>query len=107
MNDAPDFSKRVKQYRQLYSMTQEEFAAELGVEPLHISNIERGAKGMSLNMMMLMCQRFNINIADLLPTGEDDDSLKDKWIDEINEALRKMDAFQVSLLKRMICSMKN
>ena len=91
----------------MFGMTQEELASELGVEPLHISNIERGKKGISLDILLLMCKCFNVSMSDLLPLGEqeEDKELKTKMIDEIMEALHALEISQVGLLRAMICAL--
>jgi transcriptional regulator with XRE-family HTH domain len=106
MNINPILSRKIKQYRKAVGMTQEEFAAEIGVEPQHISRIERGSKGISLDKLELICRKFNLTMSELMPTEESDDSLKEKWIGEISAYLMKMDTVQVGILRRMIGSMK-
>ena len=91
----------------MFGMTQEELASELGVEPLHISNIERGKKGISLDMLLLMCKCFDVGVGDLLPIGEhEDNELKTKWISEILETLDALELSQVGLIKTMVCSLR-
>jgi transcriptional regulator with XRE-family HTH domain len=106
MKDSLILSDTIKQYRKALDLTQEEFASEIGVEPQHISAIERGAKGLSLDKLMEVRRKFQVSIDDLLPEGKPDDSLKEKWIGEIMDHLRAMDAFQVGILKRMIGAMR-
>jgi len=99
-------NETIKQYRKALGMTQEKFATEIGVEPQHISAVERGIKGISIDKLKEIRRKFHISMDDLLPIGEFDDSLKEKWIGEITDYLREMDAIQVGLLKRMIGSMR-
>ena len=60
---------RIKHFRKEFGMTQQAFADMIGVEALHISNVERGKKGLSLDVMVSVCSLFNISMADLLPIG--------------------------------------
>lgn len=107
MNINSVLSEKIKHCRKTYGMTQEEFAAELGVESLHISNIERGKKGASLELLLNICKRFNVSMSSLMPV-EDQQSvgLKAKWIDEIVETLEALELSQIGLIKTMICSLK-
>jgi transcriptional regulator with XRE-family HTH domain len=99
-------SEKIKQFRKALDLTQEEFAAEIGVESQHISAVERGIKGISVEKLMEICKKFNLKMDDLLPTDEIDTSMKEKWIVEIADCLQEMDAVHVGVLRRMICSMK-
>ena len=99
-------SERLKHYRKALDMTQEEFAAAIGVESQHISAIERGSKGISVEKLMEICKKFSLKLDDLLPTDECDDTLKEKLIIEIAEHLHTLDVVQVGILKRMIRSLR-
>jgi putative transcriptional regulator len=105
MNTNPILSRKIKHYRKVYGLTQEEFAAELGVEAAHISNIERGRKGVSLDLMLLICKRFDITMADLIPVGNEAEGVKAKWIAEIIEALKDLEPSQVGIIKTMVCAL--
>ena len=106
LSNAPDFNKIFKEYRLIHRMTQVEFAEELGVERVHISNIERGKKGMSLSLALAFCKRFNINFAVLTQISEAEDSKqKEQWIEEILKTLEELDSYKVGLIKTMICSL--
>jgi transcriptional regulator with XRE-family HTH domain len=100
-------SETIRQYRKMLNLTQEEFAAEIGVEPQHISAVERGVKGISIDKLMEIRQKFHISMDELLPVDKLDDSVKEKWIKEISDYLRGMDAIQVGVLKRIIEAMRN
>ena len=107
MNTNPTLCERIKHYRTLYGMTQEEFALELGVESLHISNLERGKKGVSFDMLAQICKRFDIGIAELFPDFESESAdLKKRWIAEILKTLEDLDTSQVGMVKTMVCSLK-
>jgi transcriptional regulator with XRE-family HTH domain len=106
LNEKTPLGDKIRQFRKTLGMTQEEFAAELGVEALHISCIERGTRGVTLDRLVDMRGKFNISIDDFLSTADCDGSLKAKWIGEITDALHRMEPLQVCLLKRMVVSMK-
>jgi len=97
----------VRQYRRAVDMTQEEFAAEIGVEAQHVSSVECGVKKFSLEKLLAIREKFQLSIDEMLPVSEPDESLKEKWIDEITENLRAMDTIQVGIWKRMIASRRD
>ena len=100
-------SRKVKYYRTLHSMTQEELAMKIGVEPLHISCVERGQKRLGLDKLEIICDCFNITMADLMPVKRQDDSdTKEAWINEIVETLRSLDTSQIGMVKSMIGGLK-
>lgn len=100
-------SQKIKYYRILHSMTQEELATEIGVEPLHISCVERGSKGLGWDKLELICKRFNVTMADLLPIEQQDESdMKEIWIGEVVDTLRVLEASQVGMVRTMVCSLR-
>lgn len=99
--------QKIKYYRILNSMTQEELATEIGVEPLHISCVERGRKRLGLDKLVLVCKRFNITMADLIPIEQQYESdRKEKWIGEVVDTLLSLDASQVGVVRTMVCSLR-
>lgn len=101
-------SLKIRYFRILHSMTQEELATEIGVEPLHISCVERGSKGLGWDKLVHICKLFNITMADLLPIelqGESD--MKEIWIGEVLDTLRDLDTSQVGIVKKMVCALRH
>jgi transcriptional regulator with XRE-family HTH domain len=96
----------VKQYRNAVGMTQEEFAEEIGLSHVQVSCIERGAKGISFDKLAEMRRKFHFSIDDMIPIAEYDDTLKDKWIEEINGNLKTMDSVTLAFIKRMIRALR-
>ncbi|MCL2049563.1 MAG: helix-turn-helix transcriptional regulator [Defluviitaleaceae bacterium] len=99
-------SQNIKNFRKSLAMTQEEFALEIGVEAQHISAIERGTRGISLEKLVELCRKYNLKMDDLLSIEASDCSLKEKWIEDILGYLRGMDVVQVGVLRRMFRGMK-
>jgi transcriptional regulator with XRE-family HTH domain len=98
-------SERVRHFRKIHNLTQSELAADLHVEPFHISKVERGVSRLSLDVMVRFCQRFDISMADLLPVVEQDEAkAKRKCIEEISKMLELMEYTQVKLIKTLIAS---
>lgn len=97
---------KIKQYRKMHNMTQEDLALILNVEPEHIANIERGRKGISLQKLILLCKHFHINLSDILPIeNQDNAELRDKWIKEILSTLENLDTTQLGIVKMMVTSL--
>ena len=95
--------QRVKHYRKMKSLTQKQLAADVGVAPSFIANIEQGQKGVSIEKMVDICEWFNVGLSDLLPIETQNDmEIKEKIIEEIAKSLRTLETTKVRLLKTMI-----
>ncbi|MCL2337290.1 MAG: helix-turn-helix domain-containing protein [Firmicutes bacterium] len=98
--------QKIKQYRKRHAMTQGELAAKIGVEPLHITNIENGKKGISLDKLILICKCLHVSLAEVLPIeGQDDFELRQRWTEEIVSAIDGLDIAQLGTVKTMVCSL--
>ncbi|MCL1807615.1 MAG: helix-turn-helix domain-containing protein [Oscillospiraceae bacterium] len=97
---------RLRYYRKLRALTQEELAITAGVKPSHITNIERGKKGISVDVLLLLCKRLNIHLTDLLPEEDlrDDFELREQMIGEVVAALRELESPQIGFFRAMVCS---
>ncbi len=102
MNSTPVLSANIERLRKTLGLTQAEFAEQIGVKSLQISCVERGTKGLSLDRLMEICRKFHVCMDDLLPITEFDESLQEKWIGEIADYLRTVDAMQVGVLRRIL-----
>jgi len=59
--------QKIKYYRVLYDITQEELAKKLGyTAPAAISMIERGQRGISKQKLLKFCQLLDIHISDII-----------------------------------------
>ena len=80
-----------------------QLAAELGVAPSYIANIEQGQKGISLDKLVDFCKYLNIGLSDLLPIESPDDSeAKEEIIRETVDLLRGLETTQVRMFKTMV-----
>lgn len=101
-------SQKIKQYRKIRSMTQEELAEEIGVTTDHIASIESGRRKVSVENLIRFCESFHIDTSELLPIGkQDDDTLKQSWINDINETLGLLSMSQLGLVRAMICALND
>ena len=69
-----EIGQRIKQNREAAGLTQEAFAEMVGLGVKHISAIERGAAGVSLNTVQTICRMLAISSDTLLleDTGKND-----------------------------------
>lgn len=56
-----NFGKRLQEARLLRNVTQDELGEECNVTAKHISNIERGASSISVNLLLSICNYLNIS----------------------------------------------
>ncbi|MCL2222464.1 MAG: helix-turn-helix transcriptional regulator [Oscillospiraceae bacterium] len=99
--------QKIRQYRKIHNITQEELAEEIGITPDYVSSIESGRRGVSIENLKRICEYFRVSMADILPIElEDESELKDHWISEINDTLRLLDIGQLGLVRTMFCSLK-
>ena len=64
--DYESIGKRIKRYRTDKKMYQEELANKVGTIYKHVSNIETGAKGPSLEMLVMIANALDVSADDLL-----------------------------------------
>ena len=58
-----DIAKRIKALREEYNLTQEQLAKELNVSRNAISNYENGIRNPDLNLIIKLCEIFNISLS--------------------------------------------
>ena len=61
-----NFSENIKRIRRENNLSQEQLAEEVGVSRQAISKWESGAAYPEMNKIVLLCEKFNLNIDDLL-----------------------------------------
>ena len=59
---------RIKEIRNYYKLSQEQFGARIGITRASVSQIEKGTNGASNATLLNICREFNIN-KDWLETG--------------------------------------
>jgi len=94
--------ERIRQLRKALKMTQEEFACEICIDANHLSRIERGIKGISIDKMVLICERFEVGMDELIPIIHNETSLKEKLINEIHEIIKGMNTLEVATLRKLL-----
>ena len=97
--------ERISSIRSDSGLSQSEFAVELSTSQSHISNIEKGKKGLSVPLRKLICFTFSVNEEWLL-TGEGEkynssiqerlDALVSYYDGDDKNALKKLDAIEAA-----------
>ena len=64
--DYESIGKRIKYFRNEKNMSQEDLAESVGTIYKHISNIELGTKGPSLELLILIANALDVSADDLL-----------------------------------------
>ena len=101
-----DVGRKIKQYRKQHAMTQNELASKVGVRSLHITNIENGKKGVSLDTLLLICECLHVSVSDVLPEeGRNDFELRKRWMDEIVHVMDALDTARLGMVRTMVCSL--
>lgn len=71
---------RLKEWRELRGLTQEQLAETVGTTPLVIANFELGQRGLSERWLLILSRALNIDRAELVSAPEDTSSeLLDLW----------------------------
>ena len=60
------FGQRVRELRLAKGLSQENFAAECGLDRTYISGIERGKRNVSLQNILLLAQTLGVSISHLM-----------------------------------------
>lgn len=105
--------ERVKEVRKSLNMTLEKFGEKLGVTKVAISNIEKGNRNLTEQMVKSICREYNVNY-DYLMYGKGDvfDDLPQTILDELcaqynlDELDRQIVDIYISLPKQLRNSVK-
>ena len=68
----PPMGKRIAQLRHEHHLTQQQLAEKLDISVKHMSEIERGLIGLSLDKLVLLCDILSTSL-DFLVRGKDSD----------------------------------
>jgi len=104
--DGPVLGGKVRHYRKLRGMTQEELAEKVGVAPAHIANIERGNKGASVEVLRHICRHLQIGMADVLPGEGDDSDLRERLIAEVTGVMNALDTERLRVVREIVGALK-
>ena len=80
--------KRLKTLRKQAEKTQEQVAEAVGLEPGTISRIERGAKGMSIDSLLMFSEIYGVS-TDYIMKGDNTMTPSDKILEEMVALVKK------------------
>ena len=99
-----DIGAKIKEMRQKMKMSRKEFAKAAGISASYLSEIERGLKRPTVDIILKISKAFNLKISELLdeiPSTPMSPELK-----ELVETLRNFKPEQVKLLSEFLKSLK-
>lgn len=76
--------EKIKYYRKLNKMTQEELASKLNTTKQAVSRYEKGTRKANQDILFQLCDIFNISIDDFFPSSEANNSELDELIATYN-----------------------
>jgi transcriptional regulator with XRE-family HTH domain len=93
----------------LRNLTQEELAYQTGISPAHIANIEKGRKGVSLEVLRLICKKLGVSVTDVLPDEghKEDLRLRERLIAETISVMNGLDTEKLGLVKTMVGALRD
>ena len=80
--------KRLKALRKQVGKTQEQIAEAVGLEPGTISRIERGAKGMSIDSLLIFSEIYGVS-TDYILKGDETMIPSDALLEELGALVQK------------------
>ena len=80
--------KRLKELRKRVEKTQEQVAEAVGLEPGTISRIERGAKGMSIDSLLMFSEIYGVS-TDYILKGDQPVTSSDALLEELGALVQK------------------
>ena len=88
MFDIKACGRRIKTLRNLYGLTQEKLAEEMGITDVHLRRIESGIRGASIDLLIEFAEYFQVSL-DYLILGKG--GREDKVKEELNEIKDHLD----------------
>jgi transcriptional regulator with XRE-family HTH domain len=106
-NEKSSFGLRIKELRKTLNMTQNDFAARIGLGQNTITKYETGLRSPSNQIVFSICREFNVN-EDWLRTGKEpmfnsisEDEEFDLYVGRISKKKNKEDKFKKDLIKAL------
>ncbi len=98
------FGKHLKELRKAKSLTQEQMAEIVGIEPVNISKIERGMHFPQPEKIEKIANALNTDIKELF--NFDHIQNKEMLIDYINNTLKRFDLKDIEIVYKFIKSLE-
>lgn len=98
-----DKNKRVKELRKTLNLTLEKFGEKLGVTKTAISNIERGERNLTEQMIKSICREFNVSRAWLNDgIGDMFNDMDIDLLNKVDQIISGEDEFYKNLLRTIV-----
>ena len=62
---------RIRYYRTICNLEQSALAEKLGITPQYMSKLERGTAKPSMDLLFLIAQQLNVDVAELVKDGSE------------------------------------
>lgn len=102
--DLINIGKRIRRQREYLGYSREAFAEKLDVTPKFCSDIELGAKGMSVKTLCKICDILGLS-ADYILFGRDGDPDATSINELINSCPSEKRVYLENIIKAFICSL--
>lgn len=102
--DYKKIGERIRRYRHISDMTQENLAGKVGISPTHMSHIENGTTRVSLLVLVRIARELDISVDILL--NESPRHSKNEWADRIQKMIATCSVAESEILYDTVVSLK-
>lgn len=95
-------SQKIKKYRLLNSMTQEQLAEQLSLDTQYYSQLERGERNFTIEKIVALCSIFHIGIEKIIDIRQDTSINTDEILSKILLQLKPLNYKQLVLIEKFI-----
>lgn len=95
---------RIKELRRARSLSQEEFAEKIGIEPQHLSRIETGVNAPTVDRLEIIAKALGVEVRSLFDFGHLDS--RDTQLEGIEEMLKELDENDLKVIYRIVRSFR-
>ena len=97
-----EIGKRIRKYRKLKKLSQEQLAEKINISTTHMSHIETGSTKLSLQVLVDLATILEVNTDDLIFEKKGESTNK-----KINDILSECDEKQIEFIETIIKSTKD
>lgn len=97
-----EIGKRIRKYRKLKKLSQEQLAEKINISTTHMSHIETGSTKLSLQVLVDLATILEVNTDDLIFEKKGESTNK-----KINDILSECDEKQIEFIENILKSTKD
>ena len=97
-----EIGKRIRKYRKLKNLSQEELAEKIDISTTHMSHIETGSTKLSLQVLVDLSKVLEVNTDDLIFENK-----PKTMINQINKLLSECNENQIQFISNIVKSVKD